>query len=170
MESRGESHAGFLHRGDKQNISKQEQDMRTGKKKSLARVWEKERVIADDESGCFLLGWETKRKFGKAEKSERFLPPMSQAVVFEETRGKQMVYSADNAKYCMFHRVIWKLDLQTSHLLLFWETWKKILDLILVAHGLWYPARFSAWSGKKHPLKWTKWELKHVEGSLIYSH
>lgn len=46
--------------------------MRTGKKKSLARVWEKERVIADDESGCFLLGWETKRKFGKAEKSERF--------------------------------------------------------------------------------------------------
>lgn len=59
MESRGESHAGFLHRGDKQNISKQEQDMRTGKggkKKSLARGWEKERVIADDESGCFLLG------------------------------------------------------------------------------------------------------------------
>lgn len=54
MESRGESHAGFLHRGDKQNISKQEQDMLTGK--SLARVWEKERVIADDESGCFLLG------------------------------------------------------------------------------------------------------------------
>lgn len=46
---------------------------------------------------------------------------MSQAIVFEETRGKQMVYSADNVKYCMFHRVIWKLDLQTSNLLLFWE-------------------------------------------------
>lgn len=66
----GESHAGFLLHGDKQNSSKQEQDAHTfGKKQrrnsECKSVGERRRVIADDESGSFFrfsLSSEKKRK------------------------------------------------------------------------------------------------------------
>lgn len=85
MESRGESHAGVFLHGDKQNNSKQEQDMHIREK----RVWQKcererkterERelsvMMSQDPSGVLL---------GSQKRRENCKRLMSHTIVFEET-------------------------------------------------------------------------------------